>query len=42
MLVMPIKNFSKGDVNILNLKVKSIQLLLFIKILVRFNLQILM
>ena len=30
------------DANILNLKVKSIQLLLFIKILVKFSLQILM
>ena len=40
--VMPIKNFSKGNANILNLKVKSIQLLLFIKILVKFSLQILM
>lgn len=36
------KRFLRDNADILNLKVKSIQLLLFIKILVKFSLQILM
>lgn len=42
MLVMPIRDFLKDNVNILNLKAKSVPLRLFIKIILRSSLPILM